>query len=99
MNRKQRKERLKRLNAKRKKALKDPLNPEFVHRISWFTTEELHVVLDHLYATFAFDGSLKVKSRIDYVEAVIESRNNKRRWMRNPLNPLNIDPDSEKYRL
>ncbi len=98
MNRKQRKERLKRLNAKRKEALKDPLNPEFTYKIKWFTTEELQVVLDHMYAAYAFDENPKLKARIEYVEKTLQIRKD-RNWFRTPTNTLRIDPDSSKYKL
>lgn len=98
MNRKQRKERLKRLNAKRKEALKDPLNPEFTYKIKWFTAEELQVVLDHMYAAYAFDEHPKLKARIEYVEKMLQIRKD-RNWVRYPIGQVRIDPDSSKYRL
>lgn len=99
MNRKKRKERLKHLNAQRKVARRNPFNNEFVGRITQFTTKELELVLDHLYADYAFDETNKVKMRIEYVEKVIQARKDTRRWVDKPPSLVRINPNSGKYRL
>ena len=70
MNRKQRKKRLKRLNAARKAQRNTPITSGFKYKVFWATDDELKQMLDELYLIFTWESDKpKIRQRIDHIEA------------------------------
>lgn len=81
MNRKQRKARLKRLNAVKKAHNKIPLTDGFRHKVDWASNNELQRMLDELYLVFTWESDKpKIRERIDLIEKVIHIRMDKKFW-------------------
>ena len=75
MNRKQRKARLKHLNAMRKQNARYAMSKGFMYRVTWATWEELEKMRDQLEYDFAWIGDTeKTRQRLNYIEDEMAGR-------------------------
>lgn len=84
MNRKNRKKRLKRLNAQRKANIRVALSASFKHTVHTAITKDLEYHLEVLETEAIFDLHPKLEERIKYIKAVLEKRASSKTWNQRP---------------
>lgn len=82
MNRKNRKERLKRLNAQRKEQARKPFSSGFLEITGSACPADLEFFLEHMLAEAVFDDHPKLQARIEYLTKLLEHRKDHSYWQK-----------------